>query len=344
MSGDQTASPNPTMDPHQRLQMILNPGGTMTKDPYQRLQIVLNPDGTMTRLKTPETPPTSDPSPGIPVLSKDIPINQSNNTWVRLFLPREAFDNSPTKLPLVLYYHGGGFILFSAASSLFHDFCVNMATELRVIIASIEYRLAPEHRLPAAYDDAVEALHWIKTAQDDWLRKYADFSTCFIMGFSAGGSIAYHAGLRAAASADHLNPLKIRGLILQQPFFGGIPRTGSELTHINDLVLPPCITDLMWELSLPIGVDRDHEYCNAMVGGGSKLLEKIKAVGWRIFVSGCDGDTLFDRQVEFVKMCEQKGVHVSGHFGVGGFHGVEYDDPTKAKAWFRIVKDFISSC
>ena len=293
MSGDQTASPNPTMDP------------------YQRLQIVLNPDGTMTRLlKIPETPPASDPSLGIPVLSKDIPINQSaNNTWVRLFLPRDALDNSPTKLPLVVNYHGGGFILLSAASSIFHDFCVNMATELRVIIASVEYRLAPEHRLPAAYDDAMEALHWIKTAQDDWLRKYADFSTCFIMGCSAGGSIAYHSGLCAAASADHPEPLKIRGLILQQPFFGGIPRTGSELTHINDPFLPPFVTDLMWELSLPIGVDRDHEYCNPTVGGGSKTLEKIKVLGWRIFVSGCDGDPVFDRQVEFVKMLEQKGVY-----------------------------------
>ncbi|KAE8022390.1 hypothetical protein FH972_008192 [Carpinus fangiana] len=282
MSRDQTSSPNPTMDP------------------YQSLQIVLNPDGTMTRLlKIPETTPTSDPSLDIPVLSKDIPINQSNNTWVRLFLPREAFDNSPTKLPVVVNYHGGGFILFSAASSVFHDFCVNMATELRVIIASVD---------------------------------------------SAGGSIAYHAGLRAAAEIDHLEPLKIRGLILQQPFFGGIQRAGSELTHINDPFLPPCVTDLMWELSLPIGVDRDHEYCNPTVGGGSMLLEKIKVLGWRIFVSGCDGDPLFDRQVELVKMLEQKGVYVSGHFGVGDFHGVEYGDPTKAKAWFRIVKDFISSC
>jgi acetyl esterase/lipase len=255
MSGDQTASPNLGMDP------------------YQRLQIVLNPDGTITRLlEIPETPPTSDPSLRIPVLSKDIPINQSNNTWVRLFLPSEALDNSPTKLPLVVYYHGGGFIICSPASSIFHDFCVNMAIELRVIIASVEYRLTPEHRLPAAYDDAVEALHWIRTAQDDWLRKYADFSSCFLMGSSAGGNIAYHAGLRAADEVGHLEPLKIRGLILQQPFFGGIQRTGSELRLVNDPALPPSVSDLMWELSLPIGVDRDHEYCNPTVGGGSKLL------------------------------------------------------------------------
>jgi acetyl esterase/lipase len=327
MSGDQTASPNLGMDP------------------YQRLQIVLNPDGTITRLlEIPETPPTSDPSLRIPVLSKDIPINQSNNTWVRLFLPSEALDNSPTKLPLVVYYHGGGFIICSPASSIFHDFCVNMAIELRVIIASVEYRLAPEHRLPAAYDDAVEALHWIRTAQDDWLRKYADFSSCFLMGSSAGGNIAYHAGLRAADEVGHLEPLKIRGLILHQPFFGAIQRTGSELRLVNDPVLPQSASDLMWELSLPIGVDRDHEYCNPTVGGGSKLLEKIKVLGWRIFVSGYDGDPLFDRQVESVKMLEQKFVQVVAHFGVGGCHGVEFSDPQKAKALFRVAKDFILSC
>ena len=61
-------------------------------------------------------------------------------------------------------------------------------------------------------------------------------------------------------------------------------------------------------------------------------------------MSGYDGDPLFDHQVELVKMLEQKGVHVASHFGDGDFHGVEYDDPTKAKAWFKVVKDFISSC
>lgn len=41
---------------------------------------------------------------------------------------------------------------------MFHDFCVNMVDEIGVFIVSIGYRLAPEHRLPAAHDDAMEAL------------------------------------------------------------------------------------------------------------------------------------------------------------------------------------------
>ncbi|KAF3963147.1 hypothetical protein CMV_012430 [Castanea mollissima] len=317
----------------------INPTG----DPYQLLQIVRNPDGTITRsLNIPETPPTSDPNLPISVLSKDIPINQSNNTWVRIYLPREALDSSSQlKLPLIVYFHGGGFILYSAASSSVHDHCVSKANELRVIIASVEYRLAPEHRLPAAYDDAVEALYRIKTTQDDWLTKHADFSNCFIMGMSAGGNIAYQAGLRVAAEADHLRPLNIRGLILQQPFFGGTQRSESELRLVNDPTSPLCVTDLMWELSLPIGVDRDHEYCNPTVGGGSKLLEKIRLLGWKVLVTGCDGDHLFDRQVELAKLLEEHGVHVVGHFGVGGCHGVDFHDSSRGKAFLEQVKNFI---
>lgn len=161
-----------------------------TVDPYHHLQIAPNPDDTTTRLGDyPNSPPTRDSNLPTPVLSKDITINQSNNTWVRWFLPRHVLDQSPspaatptttTKLPLVVFYHGRGFILLSAGSTIFHDPCLNLATDVPVVIASVEYRLGPEHRLPAAYDNAMEALHWIK--KDDWLADYADLSNCFLMG------------------------------------------------------------------------------------------------------------------------------------------------------------------
>ncbi|KAJ7975622.1 carboxylesterase 1-like [Quillaja saponaria] len=321
-----------------------------TVDPYQYLHVVPNPDGTMTRLLVPPiAPPTSDPNHHTQVLSKDVSINQSNNTWVRIFLPREALDNSSStskknKLPLIVFFHGGGFILFSAGSSNFHDFCVNMTIETQIIIASIEYRLAPEHRLPAAYDDAMEALHWIKTSGDDWLTNYADYSNCFLMGSSAGANIAYHAGLRASAQVDRFDPIKIRGLILQQPFFGGTRRTNSELRLRNDPFLPPCVTDLLWDLSLPIGVDRDHEYCNLTVESESfELLDRIRLLGWRVLVTGCDGDPLIDRQMELVKLLEKKGVQVVGHFSEGGYHGVVVREPEKGTQFYGLLKNFILS-
>ncbi|KAJ4706131.1 Alpha/beta hydrolase-3 [Melia azedarach] len=330
---------------------ISSPSSTI--DPYEHLQIVANPDGTITRNGSfPNTVATPDPANNALVLSKDVPVNKSNNVWVRIFLPHQlikALDFSSSssnsnRLPLIVYYHGGGFVFCSAASSMFHVFCSGMAVELPAVVVSVEYRLAPENRLPAAYDDAMETLHWIKNTQEEWLTNYADFSCCFLMGGSAGGNIAYYAGLRAAAGVEDLTPLKIRGLILHHPYFGGVKRTESELRLANDSVLQLRVNDLLWELSLPIGADRDHEYCNPTAAGSeSKMMEKIKLLGWKVLVTGFYGDPLVDRQIELVKMMKQIGVEVEDNFGEGGSHGLEVLDPSKAKALNLIIKDFISS-
>ena len=116
------------------------------KDPYKELNLIPNPNGTVTRPnKPPQSPPAPDRNLNTLVLSKDLSINQSKSTWARVYLPRVALDHS-SKLPLLVFFHGGGFIFLSAASTIFHDFCFNMANDVVAVIASIEYRLAPEHR------------------------------------------------------------------------------------------------------------------------------------------------------------------------------------------------------
>ncbi|TKY51233.1 Carboxylesterase 1 [Spatholobus suberectus] len=316
-------------------------------DAFQHLKIALNSDGTITRLREdPPTSPTPDPTLPIPVLTQDATINQSNNTFARIFLPRKALHRSlPTKLPLIVYFHGGGFVLFSAASDFFQDACVNLANDVNSVVVSVEYRLAPEHRLPAAYDDAVEALHWVKARSNDWLRNHADYSNCYLMGSSAGANIAYHAGLRVAAELDgnYLEPLKIRGLILSQPFFGGTKRVPSELRLADDPVLPPHSCDLLWELSLPVGVDRDHEYCNPTAGDGPVVLDRVRQLAWRVLVSGCLEDPLVDHQMALARLLEKKGVAVVSRFHTGGCHGAEVRDCGKQKQLHDLVKAFIAS-
>ncbi|KAF8044309.1 hypothetical protein BT93_A2333 [Corymbia citriodora subsp. variegata] len=319
-------------------------------NPLEYLQVTLNPDRTLNRelFIFPDTSAIPDPTPHAgPVLSKDVPINPSHNTRARIFLPHHrARSGSGEKLPLILYYHGGGFILCSPASNIFHEFCVTLARELSAVVVSVAYRLSPEHRLPAAYDDAVEALHWVKTAQDEWLVDHADLSKCHLMGSSAGGNLAFHVGLHISASHEDLKPLKIRGLILHQPFFGGNQRTPSELRLANNHMLPLAVADLMWELSLPLGVDRDHEYCNLAAYGGSKLWEgvdKMRSLGWRLLVTGCDGDLLIDRQVEMAKLLKEKGLSVVSDFTEGGYHAFEAMEPNKSKPLVLTLKSFMST-
>ncbi|PIN04528.1 Arylacetamide deacetylase [Handroanthus impetiginosus] len=227
-------------------------------DPYAFIGIIPNPNGSITRSPEflPTCAPSSNSSDSYPILSKDIPINQEKNTWARLYLPRLpefSAATSPTKLPLIVYYHGGAFIFGSAATLLFQKFITEIANEVQAVVVSVEYRLAPEHRLPAAYDDL------------------------------------YHVGLHAITCIDHLVPLKIKGLILHHPFFGGVERSQSEIRLVNDKMFPPSLADLMWDLCLPIGADRDHEYCNPMKGIKLKLLEDMKKDGWKFLVTGWDG-------------------------------------------------------
>ncbi|KDP36839.1 hypothetical protein JCGZ_08130 [Jatropha curcas] len=325
------------------------PSSNPITDPYKHLRIIPGLDGNIIRLPEISTPillsaPDSHP---IPILTKDLTINQSNKIWARIFLPKQTLDHPfNTKLPLIVWFHGGGFILYSVASTFFQRSCATMAIQLSAVIVSIEYRLAPEHRLPAAYDDAAEALHWIKTIPDEWLRDFADLGKCFLMGGSAGANIAYHAGLKLAETIDDhdLHPLKIKGLILHQPFFGGSKRTESELRMVNDRNLPLCCTDLMWKLALPIGADRDHEYCNPTVeDAGSNALTKMKGLGWRILIDWGDKDPLMDRQDEFVKMLQEKGLQVVSQFWEGHCHGIEYVDPSKCNALCSAYKTFIAS-
>ncbi|KAL5570171.1 hypothetical protein UlMin_026746 [Ulmus minor] len=303
-----------------------------TVDPYSYLQIVQNPDGSITRLFQLPTIAAAPDEEHLKVFTKDIPINPTHNTWIRIFLPAQALNqnsSSTTKLPLIIYFHGGGFILLRASDSINHDFCCDLAAQVSAVVVSLEYRLAPEHRLPAAYDDAVEALHFIKGSDDVWLRDFADLSK------------SYHAGFRASLAVDELEPLKIHGLLLHHPFFGGAKRTESELRLVNNPTLPLSGSDLMWDLALPIGVDRDHKYSNPTVGDGPDNCGPIISFGWRIFIAGCDGDPLIYRQVELAEKLKKEGVEVVAKFGEGDYHCVELMDKSKAEVLFYLLKDFI---
>lgn len=84
---------------------------------------------------------------------KDFCYNKLHNLHLRIYKPK-----STAKLPVIYYLHGGGFCVGSFARPKYHNCCLRITEALNVIVVAPNLRLAPEHRLPAAMDDAFVAL------------------------------------------------------------------------------------------------------------------------------------------------------------------------------------------
>ncbi|KAK1429300.1 hypothetical protein QVD17_11506 [Tagetes erecta] len=89
---------------------------------------------------------------------KDYCYNKLHNLHLRIYKPK----SSTTKLPVIYYLHGGGFCVGSFSRPKYHNCCLRISEALNVIVVAPNLRLAPEHRLPAAMDDAFVALKWLQ--------------------------------------------------------------------------------------------------------------------------------------------------------------------------------------
>lgn len=97
----------------------------------------------------------------------------------RLYAP------STEKLPVLLYFHGGGFTIGSVQT---HDvLCRTLSHLAHCAVVSVDYRLAPEHRFPTAFEDAWDALKWLL---DGGARLGVDSRRVAVGGDSAGGTLA----------------------------------------------------------------------------------------------------------------------------------------------------------
>ncbi|TSE05908.1 alpha/beta hydrolase [Mesorhizobium intechi] len=115
---------------------------------------------------------------------------------------------------MVLYFHGGGFILGGLESH--DDICAEICAGTGFDVVSVDYRLAPEHVHPAAFDDAMAAFAWAATSGRPLV----------LCGESAGGNLA-----AAVAQATRRHDRAAAGQVLIYPGLGGDERSGSYAEH-----------------------------------------------------------------------------------------------------------------
>jgi acetyl esterase len=122
---------------------------------------------------------------------------------------------TPDATAMVLYFHGGGFILGGLDSH--DDVCAELCARTGYEVVAVDYRLAPEHLHPAAYEDALVAFEWAATTYK---------RPIVFAGDSAGGNLA-----AAVAHATRGHPRAPAGQVLIYPGLGGDRNLRSYREH-----------------------------------------------------------------------------------------------------------------
>lgn len=111
----------------------------------------------------------------------------------RVFAPRPPGEGP---LPIVVYTHGGGFVVWSPETQ--ETLARRLALGAGALVVSLDYRLAPEHPYPAAVDDCVAAIGWLR---ENAPKIGGDPSRIALAGDSAGGNLVAAAALRLLRDA-----------------------------------------------------------------------------------------------------------------------------------------------
>ncbi|MFP1920320.1 alpha/beta hydrolase [Lonsdalea quercina] len=143
---------------------------------------------------------------------------------LRIYSPLQA----PSNVPAIVYYHGGCFVSGGFAT---HDNTLRqLAYHSQCRVIAVQYRLAPEHRYPAAHDDAFQTFGVIqkqaKTLQ-------IDAANLVLMGDSAGGHLAFITTLRLRDRGG----LQPRGQVLIYPMLDATARCDTYRTHGDDFII-----------------------------------------------------------------------------------------------------------
>lgn len=221
---------------------------------------------------------------------------------VRLFKPQRTTG----VVSALLYIHGGGFVLGSVAVE--QDNAVALASTLGIVVASVEYRLAPEHPFPSGLHDCLAAFDWLIQHADDL---GVDPTHVGVYGSSAGGglaaALALHCRDRGGASPCFQ--------FLAIPLLDDRLETQSMRTFVDTPEWDRPSAELSWAYYL--GASGSEEVSPYAAPARAQDLRGLPPA----YVSTMEFDPLRDEGILYALALLDAGVSVELHSYPGTFHG-----------------------
>ena len=254
-------------------------------------------------------------SPLMPVKSvEEITVpGADGDLAARVYRPETEGD-----LPTIVMFHGGGWVLGDLDSH--ENQARSLATLCDAVVVSVDYRLAPEHPFPAAYDDALAAARWAA----DNISTLGGDGRLAVAGDSAGGNLS-----AVVAQAFHAEGHELAGQLLIYPatdMTGGYP-SYAENGHgyFLDLPLMKWFSD-----SYVVDVDRADRRLSPIKGDLEGLAPAVLVTA--------EFDPLRDEGVAYAKALESSGVPTTYHHFDGLIHGF-FDMGHHSEAAQRAVEE-----
>ncbi|CAF2001137.1 unnamed protein product [Brassica oleracea var. botrytis] len=284
-------------------------------------------------------PPSLTPENG--VVSKDTVYSPEHNLSVRIFLPEKA-SATGEKLPLLVYFHGGGFVIETAFSPTYHAFLTSTVAAADCLAISVDYRRAPEFPIPVPYGDSWDALKWVLphasgAGPEQWINKHADFGKLFLAGDSAGGNICHHLATRA--KREGIDSL-ISGVVLIHPYFWG--KTPVDEFETRDETKRRGI-EARWRVASPNSEDGVDDPLFNVVGSETVDLSGLGC--GRVLVVVAGDDTFARQGLGYAAKLEKSGwegeVEVMEIKDEGHVHHLKSPDTDNARKVVNKVAEFI---
>jgi acetyl esterase len=224
---------------------------------------------------------------------------------VRLYRPEERGI-----LPCLVFLHGGGWTLCSIET---HDAtCRKLANGAGCLVVSVDYRLAPEHRFPAAAEDAFAAVRWVAERAEGL---GIDPGRIAVGGDSAGGNLAAVVALMARAAGAP----PLRHQLLIYPVTDHDFETGSYRDNAGGPLLTRSMMQHFWDLYAP-GEARAHPHASPLRAADLSSLPPAT-------VLTAEYDPLRDEGEAYAERLRQAGVAVRASRYDGMIHGFfAFDD------------------
>ncbi|UYO51561.1 alpha/beta hydrolase [Rhodopseudomonas palustris] len=254
---------------------------------YSAARLVSNPD---------PAEMASVRSIAIPGPAGDIPA--------RLYTPNKLRQDEGLA-PALVFFHGGGWVIGDLET---HDVvCRGIAQDGELLVISVDYRLAPEHKFPAAVDDAIAATRWIA---DNAKTLDIDPEQLSVGGDSAGGNLSAVVALHAR---DHGGPL-LAGQVLIYPATDFSMRHPSHSEPETSVLLTHSV--IRWFRDHYLGAAQDADDWRASPARAETLAGLPPA-----FVITAGADPLRDEGDEYARRLVDAGVPVVHRTYPGQFHG-----------------------